>query len=112
MEHLRDALHTLVTEQQELSQKAAHSTLSLGRLNQRLIIMERYFLALTRKGVVPQDEGGGAEQRQDSENGEEGEEGGVVKPDMSESEDKEEVVVNESNSAISTRYILLEPSHI
>ena len=51
MDHLREALQTLVAEQQDLSQKAAQSTLSLSRLNQRLVILERYFVALSRKGI-------------------------------------------------------------
>ena len=41
-----------MSEQQELSKQAAHSTLSLSRLNQRLVVFERYFIALWRKGLV------------------------------------------------------------
>ena len=51
LEHLQEALQTLVTEQQDLSKQAAHSTLSLSRLNQRLVIFERYFIAISRKGL-------------------------------------------------------------
>lgn len=51
LEHLREALQTLVTEQQDLSKQAAHSTLSLSRLNQRLVVFERYFIAISRKGL-------------------------------------------------------------
>ena len=50
LEHLQEALQTLVAEQQDLSKQAAHSTLSLSRLNQRLVIFERYFIAISRKG--------------------------------------------------------------
>lgn len=51
LENLQEALQTLVAEQQDLSKQAAHSTLSLSRLNQRLVIFERYFIALSRKGL-------------------------------------------------------------
>ena len=86
MEHLRESLHTLVMEQQELYQKAAHSSLSISRLHQRLVIMERYFLALTRKGVVPEPE----EVAVREEEGEEVEHGAVeereaAKPELPES---------------------------
>ena len=62
MEHLGEALQTLVAEQQDLSLRAARSTLSLHRLNQRLVVLERYFIALSRKGLssgVGEVEGGG-----------------------------------------------------
>ena len=96
MEHLRDALHTLVIEQQELAQKAAYSTPSLGRLNQRLIIMERYFLALTRKGTVVEVVESVCQESEEAENGaEEREEGGVIKPELPESESKAEEVEEE-----------------
>lgn len=89
MEHLRESLHTLVMEQQELYQKAAHSALSISRLNQRLVIMERYFLALTRKGVVPEPDEVvvGEEEGEEMEHGaaEEREAGGVTKPELPES---------------------------
>lgn len=89
VEHLRESLHTLVLEQQELYQKAAYSTLSIGRLQQRLVIMERYFLASTRKGVVPEPEEGAAagEELEEVEHGavEERESGGVTKPELPES---------------------------
>ena len=62
LEHLREALQTLVTEQQDLSKQAAHSTLSLGRLNQRLVVFERYFIAISRKGLsTPEIEAEGEE---------------------------------------------------
>lgn len=62
LEHLREALQTLVTEQQDLSKQAAHSTLSLSRLNQRLVVFERYFIAISRKGLsAPEPEGEGEE---------------------------------------------------
>ena len=38
-------------EQQDISHQAALSTLSLNRLNQRLVVMERYFIALSHKGL-------------------------------------------------------------
>lgn len=86
LEHLRESLHTLVGEQQELYQKAAHSALSIGRLNQRVIIMERYFLALTRKGVVPEPkEGVGEEELEENGAVEEREAGGVTKSELPES---------------------------
>ena len=104
MAHLREALHTLVGEQQELYQKAAHSTLSLGRLHQRLVLMERYFLAMVRKGVVPPEveteeaeregaHGGTAgEETEEVEHGaaEEREGGGVVKVELPESVKKKQ----------------------
>ena len=61
VEHLGEALQTLVAEQQDLSLRAARSTLSLHRLNQRLVVLERYFIALSRKGLssgVGEVEGG------------------------------------------------------
>lgn len=89
MEHLRESLHTLVLEQQELYQKAAHSTLSIGRLHQRLVVMERYFLACTRKGVVPEPDERAVtgEELEEVEHGavEEREAGGVTKPELPES---------------------------
>ena len=85
MEHLRESLHTLVGEQQELYQKAAHSALSIGRLNQRVIIMERYFLGLTRKGVVPEPEEGVGEELEENGAVEEREAGGVTKSELPES---------------------------
>ena len=51
VEHLGEALQTLVAEQQDLSLRAARSTLSLHRLNQRLVVLERFFIALSRKGL-------------------------------------------------------------
>ncbi len=103
MAHLREALHTLVGEQQELYQKAAHSALSLGRLHQRLVLMERYFLAMVRKGVVPPEveegperegaHGGVAgEETEEVEHGavEEREGGGVVKLELPESVKKKQ----------------------
>ena len=92
MEHLREALHTLVTEQQELYQKAAHSALSLSRLSQRIIIMERYFLAVVRKGVLPEQEEVQGVEPEEVENEaveEEREGGGVAKPELPESGKKE-----------------------
>ena len=63
LEHLREALQTLVTEQQDLSKQAAHSTLSLSRLNQRLVIFERYFIAISRKGLSTQETEGEGEEK-------------------------------------------------
>lgn len=121
MEHLRESLHTLVVEQQELYQKAAHSALSIGRLHQRLVVMERYFLALTRKGVAPEpEEGAVGEELEEVEHGavEEREAGGVTKPELPESvkRKKEESESREKRPSTSidtnTRYIhitMLQP---
>ena len=49
---------TLVTEQQDLSLRAACSTPSLNRLNKRLLLLERYLIALSRKGEETGDSGG------------------------------------------------------
>lgn len=109
MEHLRESLRTLVVEQQELYHKAAHSALSIGRLHQRLVIMERYFLALTRKGVVPEPEevvGPRGEELEEVEHGavEEREAGGVTKPELPESvkRKKEESAPSREKSTIAT----------
>lgn len=104
MEHLKESLHTLVLEQQDLAHKAALSTLSLGRLHQRLVIMERFFLAMTRKGATPtllEDQGAAEETEHEAE---EKEEGGTVKPEVPElSEGKEDVVLKEKGSAKMSR---------
>lgn len=65
--HLREALRTLVSEQQEISLKAACTTSSLNRLNKRLLLFERYLIALSRKGVEPAEkvEGGGEEKEEE-----------------------------------------------
>lgn len=67
--HLREALRTLVSEQQETSLKAACTTSSLNRLNKRLVLFERYLIALSRKGVEPAEEveGGGGEEEEEEE---------------------------------------------
>ncbi len=52
-DHLTEAIQTLTAEQQDILQKAAKTTPSLSRLHQRLVVMERYIIALSRKGVVP-----------------------------------------------------------
>ncbi len=52
-DHLTEAIQALATEQQGISQKAAKTTPSLSRLHHRLVVMERYILALSRKGAVP-----------------------------------------------------------
>ncbi|XP_063970630.1 E3 ubiquitin-protein ligase HERC2-like [Lytechinus pictus] len=46
---LRNCLTSLITEQRDLLAQAALSTLSSVRLRQRLVILERYFLALARQ---------------------------------------------------------------
>ena len=119
MEHLREALHTLVIEQQELYQKAAYSTLSLGRLHQRLVLVERYFLAMARKGEEPVEvedmgqeaegsphhSGGVAgEDAEEVEHGavEEREGGGVIKPELPESGVKKKKQSDESVSVEKT----------
>lgn len=50
---MTEAIQALVAEQQDILKKATKTTPSLSRLHQRLIIMERYVIALSRKGVVP-----------------------------------------------------------
>ena len=72
LEHLKEALQTLVAEQQDLSKQAAHSTLSLSRLNQRLVIFERYFIALSRKGLSTRGTEGDGEETKVSIEDEEG----------------------------------------
>ena len=54
MDQLLEAQHMIVTEQQEVSYKAAHSTPSLNRLQQRLIVMERVFIALANRYSILQ----------------------------------------------------------
>ena len=49
MGELRSCLTSLITEQRDLLAQAALSTLSSVRLRQRLVILERYFLALARQ---------------------------------------------------------------
>ena len=49
MEQLHEAQRVILAEQQELAYKAAHSTPSLNRLQKRLIIMERFFIALASR---------------------------------------------------------------
>nr|XP_032812660.1 E3 ubiquitin-protein ligase HERC2 isoform X4 [Petromyzon marinus] len=48
MSELRECLQVLVSEQQDMAAQAASSTLSAARLRQRLLILERYLLALGR----------------------------------------------------------------
>ncbi|XP_072258440.1 E3 ubiquitin-protein ligase HERC2 [Pyxicephalus adspersus] len=45
---LKECLHVLVKEQQALAAQTATTTLSAMRLKQRLVILERYFVALNR----------------------------------------------------------------
>ncbi|XP_070553640.1 E3 ubiquitin-protein ligase HERC2-like isoform X2 [Ptychodera flava] len=45
---LQGCLHSLVYEQQQLASEAATTTLSSTRLQQRLTVLERYFIALAR----------------------------------------------------------------
>ncbi len=83
-DHLTEAIQALVTEQQDISQKAAKTTPSLSRLHHRLVVMERYILALSRKGAVPcepsdaGEAGEGVEEEKEEIDGSEKEEG--VKP--------------------------------
>lgn len=67
--HLREALRNLVSEQQETSLKAACTTSSLNRLNKRLVLFERYLIALSRKGAEPVEEveGEGEEEEEKEE---------------------------------------------
>lgn len=48
MNELKECLHVLVKEQQVLAMQTATTTLSAMRLKQRLVILERYFIALNR----------------------------------------------------------------
>ncbi len=93
MDHLKESLRTLVLEQQELAHKAALSTRSLGRLHQRLVIMERFLLASNRKGVAPKastvESQGVAEEKEEKE---EKEEGGTVKSEVPEQNKQKEPV--------------------
>ncbi|XP_010219624.1 PREDICTED: E3 ubiquitin-protein ligase HERC2-like, partial [Tinamus guttatus] len=45
---LKECLHVLVKEQQTLATQTATTALSAMRLKQRLVILERYFIALNR----------------------------------------------------------------
>lgn len=58
-----------MTEQQEVSLKAACTTFFLNRLNKRLLLFERYLVALSRKGVEPAEvvEVGGADKEEEEE---------------------------------------------
>ncbi len=49
LEHLQEALKMIVAEQQTLANNSALSTPSLKRLKQRLLLMERYFIALENR---------------------------------------------------------------
>ncbi len=49
---MTEAIGALTAEQHNILQKAAKSTPSLSRLHQRLVVMERYIIALSRKGAV------------------------------------------------------------
>ena len=84
MEHLQEALQVLVAEQQDLSHQAAQSMLSLSRLGQRLVVMERCCIALFRKGLSS----GGEEGKKGLEG--EGPEGEKLEADAKESETKKE----------------------
>lgn len=58
-DHLTEAIQALAAEQQDILQKAAKTTPSLSRLHQRLVVLERYIIALSRKGAVPSQPGAG-----------------------------------------------------
>ena len=79
-DHLHEAIQALVAEQQEIAHKAAKTTPSLKRLHNRLIVVERYILALSRKGAVP---------REPSEAGDGGE-GGEEEKEEAGDQEKEE----------------------
>lgn len=55
--HLQEALQALIFEQHELASQAAGTTLSAIRLQQRLAVLGRYFIALSRhkQSVVMED---------------------------------------------------------
>lgn len=67
---LNEAMQVLMGERQELAFKAALSTLSLNRLNQRLTILERLFIALshqeTTEGSGYSDVDGSVTEKQES----------------------------------------------
>lgn len=52
MNELKECLHVLVKEQQAVAVQAAASTLSGIRLKQRLAVLERYFIALSRSVLL------------------------------------------------------------
>jgi E3 ubiquitin-protein ligase HERC2 len=52
LDKLSECLKSLVKEQRELLSDAALSALSLTRLQQRVIILERYYVAVTRHKPV------------------------------------------------------------
>jgi len=74
VEQLRESLRALVQEQQDLAHKAVLSTQSLGRLHQRIVVMERFLLASSRKGMIPEPVAAVAESQVDVEEKEEKEE--------------------------------------
>ncbi|XP_041055229.1 E3 ubiquitin-protein ligase HERC2 isoform X4 [Carcharodon carcharias] len=51
---LKECLHVLVKEQQTIAAQAATTTLSGIRLKQRLAVLERYFIALSRSVLLEQ----------------------------------------------------------
>ena len=55
---LSECLQSVVHEQQELCGQAAGTTLSLQRLQQRLTVLERYFMAAARHRPPKSAEGG------------------------------------------------------
>lgn len=51
-EELEECLQSLLFEHQKLCTEAACTSLSVTRLQQRLAVMERYFIALSRQAPV------------------------------------------------------------
>jgi len=49
---LRNCLHSLLYEHQKLCTEAACTSLSVTRLQQRLAVLERYFVALGRQSPL------------------------------------------------------------
>ena len=82
-EHLQEALQVLVAEQQDLSHQAAQSMLSLSRLGQRLVVLERCCIALHRKGLSLGAAGEGGHEGEEAE-------GEKSEVDAKESETKKE----------------------
>ena len=74
LDHLREALRTLSSEQQELALRAACSTSSLNRLNKRVLLFERLLVALSRKEEAGLGEAGEMGEMGDREETEEEEE--------------------------------------
>ncbi|KAI0242379.1 hypothetical protein LSAT2_013651 [Lamellibrachia satsuma] len=49
---LKECLQSIISEQQKLVREAAGTTLSVVRLQQRIVVLERYFIALSRLSPI------------------------------------------------------------